>query len=76
MPTHLAASMRVIAAHAHMRHVTVAQAKRDVLEAALAVGTGTAGPDTERLVAKLEKVTGATIAELAVFAEDWPDASV
>ena len=30
------------------------------------------GPETQALVAKLEKATGVSVSELAVFAEDWP----
>ena len=33
-----------------------------------------AGPETLLLVERLEKVTGATITELAVLAKDWPEA--
>jgi hypothetical protein len=72
-PTHLAASMRVVASHLHMRHVSVAAAKAEVLRAAELVAAGTDLPENARLVATLEKVTGASIAELAVFADDWPD---
>ena len=41
-------------------------------EGALRIAQGTAGPETQQLAAKLEKVTGCSIAELAAFAEDWP----
>ena len=34
---------------------------------------GVAGPETQTLVAKLEKVTGVSVAELAAAAEEWPD---
>ena len=49
-----------------------------VLDAARAVKAGTAGPETENLVARLEKVTGTGIAELgnavglAAYVDDVP----
>jgi hypothetical protein len=43
-------------------------------EAALRVADGTAGPESMSLAAKLERMTGVSISELAVLAEDWPDA--
>ena len=55
--THLAASMRVVASHLHIRRVTIDTARDAVIEAARAVKAGTAGPETENLVARLEKVT-------------------
>jgi hypothetical protein len=42
--------------------------------AALRVADGTVGPESMSLAAKLEKMTGVSISELAVLAEDWPDA--
>jgi hypothetical protein len=44
-----------------------------VQEAALRTAQGVAGPETQQLAAKLEKMTGVSIAELAIYAEDWPD---
>ena len=73
-PTHLAASMRVVASHLHMRRVDVATAKARVKEAAEHIAAGVAGPDSESLAARLQKVTGVGIAGLAEFAEGWPDA--
>lgn len=72
-PTHLAASMRVVASHLHMRRVDIATARQSVLEAAEHVASGIAGDESLSLAARLEKVTGSSIAELAVFAKDWPD---
>ncbi|MCE9657784.1 MAG: hypothetical protein K8R60_04445 [Burkholderiales bacterium] len=66
--------MRVVASHQHRRRATVADAREAVLEAAQRTRDGTGGPDTASLVARLEKVTGAGIAELAMLAKDWPDA--
>jgi hypothetical protein len=46
--------------------------RKAIKEGALRIAQGTAGPETQQLAAKLEKVTGCSIAELAAFAEDWP----
>ena len=46
---------------------------RAVQGAALRIALGDAGPETQELAAKLEKMTGVSIAELAVHAEEWPD---
>lgn len=73
MATHLTASMRVICAHRHRPRLTVEQAVKEVKEAAFLVGTGADVPDARKLAAKLEKACGCTIAELAAFAEAWPD---
>jgi hypothetical protein len=69
--THLAASMRVVASHLHMRRVTIDTAREQVLEAAQAAKAGTATPEIALLVARLEKVTGANIADLGKAAEGW-----
>jgi len=69
--THLTASMRVVASHLHMRRATIDTAREVVVDAARAVKASTAGPETENLVARLEKVTGVGIAELAKAAEGW-----
>ena len=63
--------MRVVASHLHMRRVTIDTARDAVLDAAQTVKAGTAGPETENLVARLEKVTGVGIAELGKAAEGW-----
>jgi hypothetical protein len=34
---------------------------------------GIAGPETQELAAKLEKMTGCSIAELPVHADNWPE---
>ncbi len=70
-PKHMAASMRVVASHAHVRHVSLAAARDEVQQAASRIESGTAGPETERRVARLEKVTGCAIAELAKHAQPW-----
>jgi hypothetical protein len=63
--------MRVVASHLHMGRVTIEAARDEVLDAARRVRLGTATPEVETLVARLEKVTGARIAELAKHAEAW-----
>jgi hypothetical protein len=68
---HLAATIQIVSAQRRGRHVTIAEAHRTVREAALRVAQGTAGPETQLLVAKLQKVTGSSIAQLAMHAEDW-----
>jgi hypothetical protein len=69
--THLAASMRVVASHLHIRRATIDTARDAVIDAARAVKAGTAGPEIATLVARLENVTGVGIAELAKAAEGW-----
>ena len=69
--THLAASMRVVASHLHMRRATIDTARDAVLDAARAIKAGTAGPEITTLVARLEKVTGVGIAQLGKAAEGW-----
>ena len=69
---HLTASMQVLRAHQRRRHVTVDEVREAVKEAALLTATGMPGPETQALVAKLEKATGVSVSGLAVFAEDWP----
>jgi len=44
-----------------------------VFEAAERIAEGVAGPENEALAAKLEKVTGVGIAELAKAVEQWPE---
>jgi hypothetical protein len=70
-PTHLAASMRVVASHLHIRRATIDTARDAVRDAARAVKAGSATPEVETLVARLEKVTGVGIAELGNAAEGW-----
>jgi len=70
----LTASKKVVRAHQGRRHVTIADTRRAVQEAALRVADGTAGLESISLAAMLEKMTGVSISELAVHAEDWPDA--
>jgi hypothetical protein len=72
-PLHLTASMKVVRAHQRRRHVSIEDTRRAVQEAALRIAQGVAGPETHELAAKLEKMTGCSIAELAVHAEDWPE---
>jgi hypothetical protein len=66
---HLAASLRVISSHLHMRRASIDDARDEVLNAAQHVKPGSVTPEVENLVARLEKVTGAGIAELAKAAE-------
>lgn len=65
--------MRVVASHLHMRRIDVAGAKKVVVDAAELHLGGLELPENARLVAKLEKVTNVSIAELAALASDWPD---
>jgi len=69
--THLAASMRVVASHLHVRRATIDTAREVVLDAARAVKAGTATPEVVTLVDRLENVTGVGIAEPAKAAEGW-----
>ena len=69
--THLAASLRVVSAHQRMKFVSIAVAKERVLEAAHALAIGEGTVEMEKLAARLEKVTGCSIAELAIYADDW-----
>ena len=66
---HLTAAMRVIKSHEGGR-VTVAWAKRRVLEAA----GEWVDRDLLELRAKLERACGCSIDELAKIAARWPDA--
>lgn len=68
---HLAASLRVVSAHLHVRFASIETARETVLETALKMANGQATPDTEKLAAKLAKVTGCDLSELAVHAESW-----
>jgi hypothetical protein len=70
-PTHLAASMRVVASQLHMRRVTIDTARNEVLKAAHELQSGTAGPETRTLIARLEKVAGVSLIELAKAAKGW-----
>ena len=70
---HLTASIKVVRAHQRRRHVSIEDTRRAVQEAALRIAQGVAGAETQELAAKLEKMTGVSIAELAVHAEEWPD---
>ena len=65
--------MKVVRAHQRRRHVTVEDARNEVQTAALRTAEGVGGPETANLVAKLEKATGCSIAELAVYSEQWPE---
>ena len=72
-PAHLAATLRVVASHLHTRRTTIAVARKHVLELAERIGSGVAGPESETLRARLEKVTRVDLAELVNHAEQWPD---
>jgi len=64
--------MRVVASHAHMRHVTAARAREDALEAARSVAECNETPEIETLRLRPEKATGVPMAELAEHAASWP----
>jgi len=72
-PLHLTASLQVVRLHQRRRHVTIDDVKSAIKDAAHSIAEGLAGPGTRRLAARLEKVTGMSIAELAVLAEHWPE---
>jgi hypothetical protein len=72
-PLHLTASMQVVRAHQRRRHVSIEDTRDAVQEAALRAAHGVANPETQEFAAKLEKMTGRSIAELAVHTEDWPE---
>jgi hypothetical protein len=63
---HLTASMNVLRATQRRRRVAIKRA-------AYVTGIGTRAPETQALVARLEKATGVSISELATHAEQWPD---
>ena len=69
--TLLAASARVLASHLQMNRLTLDCARDEVLDAARRVKEGVAGSDVVHLVARLEKVTGVGIVELAKAAQGW-----
>lgn len=71
-PLHLTAAMQVVRTHQRRRHITVDDARRAIQDAADAIANGIAGPESSGLAAKLEKMTGCSIAELAKIAEKWP----
>jgi hypothetical protein len=70
---HVTAAMQVVRAHQRRRHITLADTRHAIEEAALRIAEGIAGPEKQELAAKLEKMTGVSISGLAVHAEDWPD---
>ena len=67
--------MKAVRAHQRRRHVSIEDTRRAVQEAALRTSQGVASPETQELVAKLEKATRCSIAELAAHAEQWPKSS-
>ena len=69
----MTAAMQVVRAVQRRRFVTVADAREAVQEAALRTSQGAGGPETQALVARLEKATGCGIAALATHAEQWPE---
>ena len=69
--THLAASLRVVGSYLHTRRASIDDARDEVLQATLKIKTGTASPGVETLAARLERVTGVGLAELAKHAEGW-----
>ena len=66
--------MRVVASHLHMRRVTIDTARDEVLKAAHQLQAGTAEAETRAFVARLEKVTGARIDDLARGTAAWREA--
>jgi hypothetical protein len=73
LTTHLTASMRVLRSHQRRPALTVVDARDMVKELTLRLGTGAASREDHVLEAKLKKATGVEVAELARYAEDWPD---
>ena len=71
--THLTASMRVLRFHLARPTLTVSDAHTAVKELALRLGTDEATKDDQVLEEKLRKATGVSVADLAHFAEHWPD---
>ena len=69
--THLTASIRAIRTF-RRRFVTADFARDEVKRLALHFALGTVTREDDRLAQALTKATGCTIAELSVFAEDWP----
>jgi hypothetical protein len=65
--------MRVLRFHLARPTLTVCDAHTAVKELALRLGTGEVTKDDQVLEEKLRKVTGVSVAELAHFAEHWPD---
>ena len=51
----------------------VDDARQTILKAAHDVAEGIAGPETQALAPKLEKVTGVSLAELAASTMAWPE---
>ena len=72
-PRYLTASMQVLRAHQRLRVVTLDDARRAVLAVGNRVAAGNCGPQTERLVTKLEQVTGVPLSELVLHAQQWRD---
>jgi len=72
-PLHLTASMKVVRAHQRRRHITVDDARQAVLDAAYSIAQGVPSPETVALLEKLQKATGISIGELAVYAGEWPE---
>ena len=70
---HLTAAQQVVRAHQRRRHITVDDARRAIVEAAVFMADGDPGPETRALVEKLEKATGCSISQLAVHADQWPE---
>jgi hypothetical protein len=70
---HLTASMRVLRSHLHRPALVVEDAHHAVKELALRLGTGESTTDDLVLEEKLKKATGVEVAELAGYAEGWPD---
>jgi hypothetical protein len=64
-PLHIAASLRVVSKHTHVRKISI-MAARDAIQRAAKVPV-MHGP----MIAELEEVTGMPIAELAELTKKW-----
>lgn len=62
----------MLRAHQCRRHVTIDDVRTAIKDAAYLTG-GEPGPQTQALVARLERATGISIAELAKAVEKWPE---
>ena len=70
-PSHLVASMRVVAGCLGLPRVSVAATRYMTIEAARQQAAGTSRPELAQLCIDLERETGCSIAELAEEARAW-----
>lgn len=71
MATHLTATQRAIRAFERSGQVSIEAARDQVQDLALRRARGTSTERDGRLIDKLEKACGCSLAELATFADDW-----